>query len=343
MAAGRSADVMSMKRKYDGSTCSMMTQPLDIRPPMSGDSCMGIGGMRSSSGNSTQPYTQPEHHTSSSHATTMDSQNSIGLSSSYTRNCEEVMVTSRHAQTQENFRLINKQLLEMSHAMTAQRKHFDESCSSLEELIHESHDRLEALILKVASDSDAQRQMRSSAMSNMAFSIDKVLHYTQDISQRVVTSRDELSLGDDDDDADDEDDDESEEEPAVCVEDYLKCRVNRTSTAIGGDDQSSSSSSSSHQQLVYYTAAAKVLLPLDQQQQQRQRPAVDPACLAPPSPSPSHPACPSFDSTFRVLMTSIIGPSTSSYSHSIVPAPIVRNHLASSITTTTTAVDQRRP
>jgi len=241
MAAGRTADVTSTKRKYDGSTCSMMTQPLDIRQPMYGDSCMSIGGMRSSSGNSTQPYTQPEHHTSSSHATTMDSQNSIGLSSSYTRNCEEVMATSRHAQTQENFRLINKQLLEMSHAMTAQRKHFDESCSSLEELIHESHDRLEALILKAASDSDAQRQMRSSAMSNMAFSIDKVLHYTQDISQRVVTSRDELSLGEDDDDDDDdedndEDNDESEEEPAVCVEDYLKCRVNRTSTSIGGDN-----------------------------------------------------------------------------------------------------------
>lgn len=232
MAAGRSADVMNMKRKYDGSSCSTMTQRLDIRPPMYGDSGMGMG-MGSSSSNSTQPYTQPEHHTSSSHATTMDSQNSIGLSSSYTRNCEEVMATSRHAQTQENFRLMNKQLLEMSHAMTAQRKHFDESCSSLEEMIHESHDRLEALILKVASDSDAQRQMRSSAMSSMAFSIDKVLHYTQDISQRVVTSRDELSLGDDD---DDESEEELPVEAAVCVEDYLKSRMNRTRTAIGGDD-----------------------------------------------------------------------------------------------------------
>jgi hypothetical protein len=109
-----------------------------------------------------------------------------------------------------------------------------------------------------------------------------------------------------------------------------------------------SSSLSSHRQLVYYTAAAegnaaaaKVLIPLDQQQQQQQqqrpRPAVDPACLA--HPSPSHPACPSFDSTFRVLMTSIIGPSTSSYNHSTVPAPIVRNHLTSS----TTALNQRRP
>jgi len=98
-------------------------------------------------------------------------------------------------------------------------------------------------------------------------------------------------------------------------------------------------SSSSHRQLVYYTAAAgdaaaKVLIPLDQQQQQRPRPAVDPVCLTHTSPSPSPPACPSFDNTFRVLMTSIIGPSKSSYSHSIVPAPIVRNHLTSSTTTT---------
>ena len=145
------------------------------------------------------------------------------------------MATSRHAQTQENFRLINKQLLEMSHAMTAQRKHFDESCNSLEDLIHESHDRLEAIILKAVSDSDAQQQMRSSAMSSMAFSIDKVLHYVQDISQRVVTSRDELSLGDnDDDDDDDELEEESPVEAAVCVEDYLKSRVSRTSTAVGG-------------------------------------------------------------------------------------------------------------